>query len=128
MAVLLALILDGTALSATLPDILGTLGRGLLAITFLSLIGLAVGLLLRNQLTAVLVMLSVLVLEPILLGIIQLATGTLPIWAQLMPMTLAHALINAPSALTGAAALGALTVLTGLLLTGAALTLKRRSL
>ncbi len=73
-------------------------------------------------------MLSVLVLEPILLGIIQLVTGTLPIWAQLMPVTLSHALINAPSVLTAAAALGALTVLTGLLLTGAALTLKRRSL
>jgi hypothetical protein len=44
MALLLALILDGTALSATLPDILGTLGRGVLAITFLSLIDPAVGL------------------------------------------------------------------------------------
>jgi hypothetical protein len=128
IALLLALVLDGTALTAALPDILGTLGRGVLAIMFLSLIGLAVGLLLRNQLTAVLVMLAALVLEPILLGIIQLATGTLPIWAQLMPVTLAHALISAPNALTGAAALGALTVLTAILLTGAALTLRRRSL
>lgn len=128
IALIGALILDGTALTATLTDILGTLGRGVLAITFLSLIGLAVGLLLRNQLTAVLVMLSVLVLEPILLGLIQLATGTLPIWAQMMPNTLAHAVISAPNALTGAAALGALAVLTGLLLTGAAFALKRRSL
>ncbi|MBJ2122533.1 hypothetical protein I6N91_16255 [Arthrobacter sp. MSA 4-2] len=127
-ALLLALVLDGTALAATLPEVLGTLGRGVLAITFLSLIGLAFGLLLRNQLTAVLVTLAVLVLEPILLGIIQLATGTLPIWAQLMPNTLAHALITAPNALTGAAATAALTALTALLLTGAALTLKRRSL
>jgi hypothetical protein len=40
-------------------------------------------------------------------------------WAQLMPVTLPHALISAPNALTA---------LTALLLTGTALTLKRRSL
>jgi hypothetical protein len=43
-------------------------------------------------------------------------------------LTLSYALISAPSALSGAASLGALTVLTGLHLTGAALALKRRSL
>ncbi|RJU02410.1 hypothetical protein D6T65_07435 [Arthrobacter frigidicola] len=45
-----------------------------------------------------------------------------------MPNTLAHALISAPKALAGAGSLGALTVLTGLLLTGAGFSLKRRSL
>lgn len=128
LTLLVTQLADGTALTAVVPDILGILGRGMLTITLLSLIGLAVGLILRNQLTAVLVMLSVLVLEPVLLSIIQLAAGTLPAWAQFMPVTLAQAGAGSGGGLAPATALGGLMALTVVLLAAAAVTLRRRDL
>ena len=122
----ITLLADATALAAPLPQVLGVLGRGVLAITLLSLIGLAAGLILRNQLVAVLVMLGALVLEPVLLSIVQLATGTLPGWAQLLPVSLSQAAIGSGGAMDPLAALGALTALTALLLGAAGLTLRHR--
>lgn len=128
LTLIVALFVDTAPLTATLPQIVGLLGGGVLAVIFLSLIGLAVGLILRSQLVAVLVMLSALVLEPVLLSIVQLATGTLPAWAQLLPGSLSQAVLGTGGALNPATALGALTALTALLLGAAAMTLRHRDL
>jgi ABC-2 type transport system permease protein len=128
VTLLITLVAHGTPLTAAVPDVLGVLGRGVLAITLLTLVGLAVGLILRTQLTAVLAMLGVLVLEPVLLSIVQLATGSLPAWAQLMPATLSQAAVTSGGTLAPGVALGALTILVIVLLGCAAATLRRRDL
>ncbi|MUK01270.1 hypothetical protein GM708_04590 [Vibrio cholerae] len=122
------LLTQSTALNASLPQVLGLLGRGALAVTLLSLIGLGVGLILRNQLAAVLVMLGALVFETVLMSIVQLATGTLPAWAQLLPVSLSHAAIGSGGALGSGPALAALAALTAIVLAAAVLTLRRRDL
>lgn len=126
LTLVITLLADATALTAPIPHVLGVLGRGVLAITLLGLIGLAAGLILRNQLVAVLVMLGVLVLEPVLLSIIQLATGTLPGWAQLLPVSLSQAAIRPDGAMDPLIALGSLAALTAVLLCAAGLTLRHR--
>lgn len=128
LTLIATLIAGSTELTATVPQILLTLGRGVLVITLLSLIGLAAGLILRNQLKAVLVMLGVLVLEPVMLSIVQLATGSVPIWAQLFPASLAQAVVGTGGPLDSLTALAALTALTASLLGAAAITLRHRDL
>lgn len=125
---LITLLVTGTAVTAAAPELLGILGRSVLALTCLTLLGLAAGLILRNQLLAVLVSLGVVVLEPALQSIVQLATGTLPPWTQLLPISLVQAAVGGEGMLGAGPALGALAVLTAALLGVAALTLRHRDL
>ncbi len=126
VTLVITLLARSTSLTAPLPQVLGLLGRGVLAIMLLSLIGLAVGLILRNQLAAVLVMLGALVLEPVLLSVVQLATGTLPTWVQLLPASLSQAAVGSGGALAPGTALAALAALAATTLAAAAITLHRR--
>lgn len=128
LTLLATLLTRNAALNASPVQVLGLLGRGVLAIMLLSLIGLAVGLILRNQLAAVLVMLGALVLEPVLLSIVQLAAGTLPTWAQFLPVSLSQAAVGSSGALAPGIALAALAALTATVLAAAAITLHRRDL
>lgn len=117
-----------TPFTASLPQVLGLLGRGVLAVTLLTLVGLAVGLILRNQLAAVLVMLGALVLEPVLMSIVQLATGTVPVWVQLLPVSLSQAAVGSGAAVAPGTALGALAALAAIAVAASALTLRRQDL
>jgi ABC-2 type transport system permease protein len=122
------LLTRGTPFIAPLPQVLGLLGRGVLAVTLLTLVGLAVGLILRNQLAAVLVMLGALVVEPVLMSIVQLATGTVPLWVQLLPVSLSQAAVGSGTALAPGTALGALAALAATAVAASALTLRHRDL
>jgi len=109
--------------------IVAVLARGVLAIACLTIVGLAVGILARSQLAAVLVMLGILILELVVQSIAQLIVGSLPVWAQLMPLALTHALIGTGEAgLSLPAALAGLLGLTAIALTLAAVALRRRDI
>lgn len=107
----------------------GVLARGTGAVAALTVLGLAVGMLARSQLAGVLVMLAILLLEPIVQSIAQLISGALPVWAQLLPLSLANAVIGAGEfALSPAVAAAALLALTGGALALAALAFNRRDI
>lgn len=109
--------------------LLGLLTRGALAVGCLVLIGLAVGVLSRNQLAGVLVMLALLVGEPMVSAIAQLVTGTTPAWTQALPVALTHAAIGAGPSLWGSGvALALLLALTGVALAAATVALQRRDI
>lgn len=109
--------------------ILTVLLRSTGAIGALAVLGLGVGMLARSQLAGVLVMLAILLLEPIVQSVTQLITGTLPVWAQLLPLSLANAVIGTSDfGLSPAGAAPALLALTGVALALSALALRRRDL
>ncbi|AWB85402.1 hypothetical protein [Mycetocola zhujimingii] len=91
---LISLTLAQTDLAVSIPDLLGVLGRGALVVPLLGLLGLAIGILARNQLGGVLITLGVLLFELIAQATIQLVTGSLPVWAQLMPLSLGQAAVS----------------------------------
>jgi len=68
--------------------------------------------------------------EPILQGFVQLVTGSLPVWAQILPLSLARAGMAAPgdAALEPLLALAALTAIVGIVTAAAAVALRRRDL
>ena len=116
-----------TPLAIEPAEIAAVLARSVLAISCLTVIGLAVGILARSQLAGVLVMLGILVLEMIVQSIAQLIVGSMPVWAQLLPLSLTNAVIGiGASGLSLPAAAGALLALTAVALTFAALALRRR--
>ncbi|MFC3689978.1 hypothetical protein [Aquipuribacter hungaricus] len=117
----------GTAPALAPAVAAGVVGRGAVAVACLVLLGLAAGVLARDQLAGVLGVLAVLVGEPVLAATVQLVTGTVPVWAQLLPVALTHAAVGAtPSALPPGAALAALAGLTALALAAATVALRRR--
>lgn len=128
LTLLLTLNIRGIEFTASLPLAASILGRGILAITLLTLVGLAVGLLLRNQLAAVLVLLGTLVFEPVLMSIVQLTTGTLPAWAQILPVSLSQAVVSPNGVFSPGGALIALITMAALLLAAATIALHRRDL
>lgn len=130
LALMISLPLTGTDLALSVGDIAGVLGRGAVVVTLLALLGLAVGILARNQLVGVLTMIGVLVLELIFQGMVQLVTGTLPMWAQLLPLSLGQAAI-APStvgAIAPVAAVAALAALVALVLAAAGAAMRARDI
>jgi ABC-2 type transport system permease protein len=110
------------------PLVIGAvLSRSMLAIACLTVIGLAVGILARSQLAAVLVMLGLLLLELVVQSIAQLIVGSMPVWAELLPLALTNAVIGTgESALPLAGAAAALLGLTAVALALAATALRRR--
>jgi ABC-2 type transport system permease protein len=112
-------------------EIASALGRGLLVVVLLSLVGLSIGLIVRGQLGAFIAVAVLLVGEPIVQGLAQLATGAQPVWAQLLPGALARAALADPSvsaSLPPLVALGLLAVLTVAALAVAGTVLRRRDL
>ena len=118
------------SLAVPIVDILSSVGRGILTVVLLALLGLGIGMLVRSQLAAFLTVGALLVGEPMLQGLAQLFTGSLPTWALFLPVSLAYVgMADAPSAvLSPAIALGALAAITAVVLTAATVTLRRRDL
>jgi ABC-2 type transport system permease protein len=95
---LISLPLAGADLAVGVPELLGVLLRGAGVVALLAVLGLAVGVLARNQLAGVLTMFGVLLFELVFQGIVQLVTGTLPIWAQILPLALSQAAVSSGAA------------------------------
>ena len=126
---LITLGIAGTQLAIEPTVIAAVLARSVLAIACLTVIWLSVGVLARSQLAGVLVMLGLLVLEMIVQSIAQLIVGSMPTWAQLLPLSLTNAVIGTgASGLSLPVAAAALLALTAIALTLAALALRRRDI
>jgi ABC-2 type transport system permease protein len=95
---LISLPLAGADLVVGVPELLGVLLRGTLVVALLAVLGLAVGILTRNQLAGVLTMFGVLLFELIFQGLVQLVTGSLPIWAQILPLALGQSAVSSGTA------------------------------
>lgn len=107
----------------------GVLARGVLVVVLLALLGLAIGVIARNQLAGVLVMLTILIVEPVIQATAGLIAGTAPAWSQFLPVALAQAAVGVgPAVLSPAIALVALAVLIGIVLVTAAVALRRRDI
>jgi len=118
-----ALALRGIGLELAPLEALGILGRGVIVVVLLALLGLGIGTLVRNQVASILVVFAVLLGEPILQGIVSLVVGTVPTWATYLPSSLASAGIGGSwGAILGLAAIAAA------LLGAATLVLRRRDL
>ena len=129
MTLLVSLAAAGISFAVEPLALVGLLGRGTLAVVCLVLIGLGVGVLARNQLAGVLVMLAVLVGEPMIAATAQLVTGTVPAWTQALPVALTQAAIGAgPSTWGPGVAMAALVGLTAVVLAAATLALQRRDI
>src|SRR3546814_7814473 len=128
-ALLVSLTATGATLSIGVLDIAAVMAQGAVVVALLALIGLGIGLLARNQLAGVLTMLGVVVLELIVQAIASLVSGTQPVWAQLLPLTLSQAAIGAtPASLPPLAALAGLSVWAALLLAATIVAIRRRDL
>lgn len=128
-ALLVALAMTGTPFTAGVGDVAATLGRGIVAVAGLALIGLAVGILVRTQLAGILTMLAVLFAEPLLTAMTSLIGGSAPVWTQFLPVALAQNVIHGGSAdVNVGAALAALAALSAAALAAASVALSRRDL
>lgn len=123
-----SLTLTATPFTAATGAVVATLARGVLAITCLGVVGLAVGILCRSQLTGVLVMIGALVAEPIVAAVAQLVGGgAAASWTQFLPVALAQSVIHGGSGtVSGGGAIAALLALTAAALVAASITLSRR--
>lgn len=120
----------GTPFVLGLPDLAARFGLGVLAVTALSVIGLAVGLIVRTQLAGVLTMIGILILEPIVVSSIQLITGGIvPVWTQFLPVALAQGVIHGGTdGLGPSVVILALVALTAALTAAASAALARRDI
>lgn len=127
---LATLMVTGNPLTIGVGDILASIGRGVLAITLLTVIGLAVGILVRTQLAGVITVLAALLFEPILASMMQLiGGGVTPLWTQYLPVALAQNVIHGGSPdVPLLVAIGALIALTTTLLAAASVALSRRDI
>lgn len=130
VSLVVSLPIAGTELVVAPAEIAGVAARGIITVALLTLLGLAVGILARSQLVGVIAVMGVLLIEPIVQGIAQLATGTLPIWAQFMPLALGQAAISPGSegSLPPLVAEVALAGLVGLVVLAAGTALRRRDI
>lgn len=132
LVVLLATLLTNPGLEwAVAPvDAAATLVLGAVVVTLLTLVGLAVGVLARSQVTGLVVVISAMLLEPIVHGIASLVSGGTPLWTQFLPQALAHAALapQGTSVLPWWLALGSLAAFAGVALVGASVALRRRDL
>ena len=124
-------VLPSTGLVLGWTDILATLGRGAIVVVLLALLGLAIGVLVRSQLAGVLVVVALLLLEPIVQAFAQLFSGALPLWAQLLPLSLGRTAIaggDGGAVLPWGVALAALAGIVLAALAAGAAVLRRRDL
>lgn len=95
VTLLVTLAATGTPFVLDPADLAARLGLGVVAVTALSVIGLAIGLIVRTQLAGVLTMIAILVLEPLVVSSIQLVTGAdAPGWTRFLPVALAQGVIH----------------------------------
>ena len=126
---LVTLAVSGTPFAPDMAESAAVVARGVVAVTSLVLIGLAVGMLTRSQLAGVLVVLTVMLAEPIVAAVTQLSTGTVPLWTQLLPVALAHATIGAgPTVLPPLTAGAILLAVTVVALGTATVVVRRRDI
>lgn len=111
-------------------DIATAIGRGVLVVVLLTLLGLAIGMLVRSQTTGLIVVISLMVFEPIVQTIATFASGGSPLWAQFLPQSLAHSVLanDNQGALPWWIALAALAALVAIALTAATAVFRRRDL
>jgi ABC-2 type transport system permease protein len=117
-------------LAVSALDMAGILARGILITVLLALLGLGIGILVRSQLAGFLTVGALLLGEPILQGLVQLFTGTLPTWVLFLPVSLAHfgMMDDASAALSPVVALIALAAIVTAVLGAALVALQRRDL
>lgn len=122
--------LAGAELAVGVQEIAGVVVRGLLVVALLSLLGLAIGILARNQLVGVLAMLGILLLELIIQAAVHVLTGSLPAWAQLMPLSLSQAAVSPgiPGGMPPVAAVAALAALVAVTMAAAATAMRSRDI
>lgn len=130
VTLIISLVATGTPFVLGLPDLAARFGLGVLAVTALSVIGLAVGLIVRTQLAGVLTMIGILIVEPVVVSMIQLVTGgTVPAWTQFLPVALAQGVIHGGTGGFGPiVAVIALLTLTVALTAAASAALSRRDI
>lgn len=130
VTLVITLAATGTPFALGLPDLAARFGLGVLAVTALSVIGLAVGLIVRTQLAGVLTMIAILILEPIVVSSIQLITGGIvPVWTQFLPVALAQGVIHGGTdGLGPSVVILALVALTAALTAAASAALARRDI
>lgn len=118
VTLVITLATTGTPFVLGPADLAVRFGLGVLAVTALAVIGLAIGLIVRTQLVGVLTMIAILILEPVVVSLIQLvAGGVLPVWTQFLPVALTQGVIHG-----GVDGLGPAVVIVALLALTAALT------
>lgn len=130
VSLVIALLMTGTGLAASFPELLGVLGRGTLVVALLAVLGLAVGMLTRNQVGGVLAMLGILFFEIIAQSLAQLVTGSVPVWAQIMPLALSQQAVSsiAAAGFTPWLAVAAFAALVALIVAVAAVALRTRDI
>ena len=124
------LVIPGAELVLPAVDIVSTLVRGAAVVVLLALLGVGIGVIVRSQLAGILVVISLLVLEPIVQALAQALTGGVPLWAQLLPLSLGQAAIAQVGslALHPLVALAALAGIVLAVLVAAGAALRRRDL
>lgn len=129
-ALLLTLAVSGIPFAAGIGDTVATLGRGVIAITALSLIGLAIGILVRSQLAGIITALAILFAEPLITATTSVISGGVaPVWTQVLPLALAqNVILGGSDALHFGTALAVLAALTAAALAAASVALSRRDL
>jgi ABC-2 type transport system permease protein len=130
VSVLVSLPIAGAELVASPLEIVGVLGRGVVVVTLLTLIGLAIGVLARSQLLGVIIVIGVLLLELIVQAVVQLITGTLPLWAQALPFALGQAATSTGGAggIAPLAAIAGLAAVVGVILVIVGVVVRRRDI
>ncbi|MDJ0317369.1 hypothetical protein [Arthrobacter antibioticus] len=130
LTLIISLPLAGAELLVSAPELILVLVRGTVVVTLLVLLGLAVGLLARDQVVGILTMLGLLLFEIIVQSIAQLVSGTLPIWAQIMPLSLAQSAISSPmnGGFPPVVALAVLAALVAVVLAGAGAAMRTRDI
>jgi ABC-2 type transport system permease protein len=126
---LVTLAVSGTPFTLDIGQAAAVLGRGAIVVTCLVLLGLAIGILTRSQLAGVLIVLTVMLSEPLVAGVTQMAAGTVPVWTQVLPVALANAAIGTgPSLLPPLVAGGILIGITAVALIAAGAVVRRRDI
>lgn len=126
-----ATVLSDAGLLLTWGEIGVTALKAVAVTVLMALLGLAVGVIARSQLAGVLVAISLLVAEPIVQAFAALFSGGLPVWAQVLPLSLGQAAIASGESGAGfppALALLLLAVITALSLGVAGGVFRRRDL
>jgi ABC-2 type transport system permease protein len=130
VTLVITLATTGTPFVLGFADLAARLGLGVLAVTALAVVGLAIGLIVRTQLAGVLTMIAILILEPVVVSVIQLVTGgVLPVWTQFLPVALAQGVIHGGTdGLGPSVVIIALVALTAALTAAASAALSRRDI
>jgi len=128
IVLLIALPLSGAGLALGGVELAGVLVRGALVVALFTLLGLGIGVLARNQLAGVLIMFGTLVLELMVQAFVQVVTGTLPFWAQLLPLSLGQSAIGSGGAVPPVVALVVLAAEVAAVLGAATLAMRRRDI